>query len=258
MRGRLAVVSDIHGNAAALEAVLAEIDAESCDGVLCLGDTVGYGASPAKCLSSLIALGPQLLVHIRGNHEEALFDAASFNEMNPIARRAILHTATNLEAVHKAWLARIPGLAEFGPVQCIHDNPIPASNTYLRDPSAATAAFRGVGREFCFVGHTHVPLLFETTRGEPDAEPRLDEVVAHLLHEDEPFHLAAGGRRRSSRELRHDRSRRADVHAAARRLRRRRGPIRDARGGTAGPARGPACGRGMRRGGAERARERGS
>ena len=60
MRGRLAVVSDIHGNAAALEAVLAEIDAESCDGVLCLGDTVGYGASPAKCLSSLIALGPQL------------------------------------------------------------------------------------------------------------------------------------------------------------------------------------------------------
>ena len=194
MRGRLAVVSDIHGNADALEAVLAEIESDSCDGVICLGDTVGYGASPAKCLTSLIALGPRLLVHIRGNHEEALFNAASFNEMNPIARRAILYTAANLEPVHKTWLARIPGLSEFGPVQCIHDNPIPASNTYLRDPGAAASAFRGVGREFCFVGHTHVPLLFETTRSEPDAEPRLDEVVAHLLHEDEPFHLAAGGR----------------------------------------------------------------
>ena len=194
MRGRLAVVSDIHGNADALEAVLAEIESDSCDGVICLGDTVGYGASPAKCLTSLIALGPRLLVHIRGNHEEALFNAASFNEMNPIARRAILYTAANLEPVHKTWLARIPGLSEFGPVQCIHDNPIPASNTYLRDPGAAAAAFRGVGREFCFVGHTHVPLLFETARSEPDAEPRLDEVVAHLLHEDEPFHLAEGGR----------------------------------------------------------------
>ncbi len=194
MRGRLAVVSDIHGNAAALEAVLAAIDSEACDGVLCLGDTVGYGAGPAECLTALLALGPRLLVHIRGNHEEALFNAASFNEMNQIARRAILHTAANLESVHKTWLARIPGLAEFGPVQCIHDNPIPASNTYLRDASAAVSAFRGVGREFCFVGHTHVPLLFETTRGEPDVEPSFDEVVAHLLHEDEPFHLAEGGR----------------------------------------------------------------
>lgn len=194
MRGRLAVVSDIHGNAAALEAVLAEIDSESCDGVICLGDTVGYGASPGECLTSLLSLGPRLLVHIRGNHEEALFQASSFNEMNQIARRAILHTAARLEAAHRGWLARIPGFAEFGPLQCIHDNPIPASNTYLRDPCSAASAFRGVGREFCFVGHTHVPLLFETTRGEPDAEPRLDEVVAHLLHEDEPFHLAEGGR----------------------------------------------------------------
>ena len=194
MQGRLAIISDVHGNAPALEAVLCEIERDRCDGVICLGDTVGYGASPSECISMLLALGTRLRVHVRGNHEDALFDSAAFNEMNVTARRACLYTAARLPLMHRQWLASTPGIAEFESIQCIHDTPIPASNTYLRDPAAAADAFAGVSRRFCFVGHTHVPLLFETSRGDPDCTARLSEVVAHLLHEDEPFALADGHR----------------------------------------------------------------
>lgn len=194
MQARLAVISDVHGNAPALDAALSAIEEDHVAGLVCLGDSVGYGASPHRCVERLLELGARLVVHVRGNHEEALFSAESFAEMNPTARKAILWSARSLAPSHRAWLARCPGVASLGPVQLVHDNPIPATSTYLRDATAACQAFRGVASEICLVGHTHVPLLFETTRPEPDAEPHPEEVIAHLLHPDEPFALEHGRR----------------------------------------------------------------
>jgi len=83
---RLAVLSDVHGNLEALEAVLRSAESLGVDGYLCLGDSVGYGAAPTECLDRLKSLGDRLLGHVRGNHEDALLTPASFNELNGTAR----------------------------------------------------------------------------------------------------------------------------------------------------------------------------
>jgi len=194
MRTKLAIISDVHANASALSAVLEDIDRSGVRAVACLGDTVGYGASPAACISMIAALGERLVVHVRGNHEDALFDADAFAEMNEVARTAIRWTGRQLPRTHLEWLRRVPGGAEFGCVQAVHDSPMPAANTYLRDRSGAAVAFRGVASEICLVGHTHVPMLFRTSRDAPDAAPRVDEITAHLLHADESISLARGER----------------------------------------------------------------
>jgi diadenosine tetraphosphatase ApaH/serine/threonine PP2A family protein phosphatase len=191
---RLAVISDVHGNAPALEAVLEHAEGVGVDAFVCLGDTVGYGASPAECVDRLRDLGDRLLVHVRGNHEDSLREAESFNGLNPIARAAIVWSARQLAPEARSWLRDRPGMAELGPMELIHDNPVPAEDSYLRDPLAAAAAFRGVRLPMCLVGHTHVPLLFRTSVSAPDAEPGLEHVEAHLLHEKEPFPLLEGHR----------------------------------------------------------------
>jgi len=194
MRTKLAVISDVHGNAEALTAVLEDIDRLGLHEVACLGDTVGYGAAPETCVSMIAALGERLVVHVRGNHEDALFDPDAFAEMNGVARTAIRWTRERLSRTHAEWLRRVPGGVDLGGLQVIHDSPMPAANTYLRDRRGAAVAFRGVAREICLVGHTHVPLLFETSVDGPDAPVEIDEIVAHLLREDEAIPLARGHR----------------------------------------------------------------
>jgi diadenosine tetraphosphatase ApaH/serine/threonine PP2A family protein phosphatase len=191
---RLAVISDVHGNAPALAAVLDRAEEIGVDGFVCLGDTVGYGASPQECLERLRELDDRLLVHLRGNHEDSLLEAESFNALNPIARAAIVWSARRLSPEARAWIRGRPGVAEIGPLGLVHDNPVPSENSYLRDCASAAAAFRGVRVPLCLVGHTHVPLLFRTSVAAPDAEPAAQEVEAHLLHEEEPFPLLEGHR----------------------------------------------------------------
>lgn len=194
MHTRLAVISDVHGNAEALSAVLEDIERTGIRDVACLGDTVGYGASPGACVSMIAALGERLVLHVRGNHEDALFDTDAFAEMNGIARTALRWTRQHLSKAHLDWLRHVPGGADLGCLQAVHDSPMPAANTYLRDRSGAAVAFRGVAREICLVGHTHVPLLFRTSLAAPDAAPTLEEIAAHLLHEGEPILLDRGAR----------------------------------------------------------------
>ncbi|MDA0975114.1 MAG: metallophosphoesterase family protein [Phycisphaerales bacterium] len=194
MQTRLAIISDVHGNAEALTAVLEDIDRQGLHDVACLGDTVGYGASPSDCVSMIAALGQRLVAHVRGNHEDALFDPDAFAEMNAVARAAIRWTRDRLSRHHLDWLRHVPGGADLGCLQAIHDSPMPAANTYLRDRCGAAVAFQGVAREICLVGHTHVPLVFRTSVGTPDAAPKFEEIVAELLHEDEAIPLESGHR----------------------------------------------------------------
>lgn len=194
MQTRLAVISDVHGNAEALAAVLEDIERVGLRDVVCLGDTVGYGASPGACVSMIAALGERLAIHVRGNHEDALFDADAFAEMNGVARTAIRWTRQRLSKAHLDWLRQVPGGIDVGCLQAVHDSPMPAANTYLRERRGAAVAFRGVAREVCLVGHTHVPLLFRTSLEQPDAAPAIEEVEAHLLHEDEPVPIDRGAR----------------------------------------------------------------
>ena len=80
-----ALISDIHGNLAALEAVLADAKAQNAQRIICLGDVIGYGPKPGECLDLVYSCGAIIM----GNHEEALLYGAEEMNFNPRARKAI-------------------------------------------------------------------------------------------------------------------------------------------------------------------------
>lgn len=161
---KVAVISDIHGNLPALEAVLAEIRREGVDEILCLGDVVGYGADPAACLERV---WDECTVLVRGNHEEAVLAPAAARSFNPVARFAIEWTRKTLGWDHLSMIKSMTNVFEGGDrLTLVHDSPVPtAGGGYLHDARTAAIAFRGFGSRICIVGHTHVPVAFVAPRG---------------------------------------------------------------------------------------------
>lgn len=190
---RIAVLSDIHGNLPALEAVLAEIARLGIRDIVCLGDVIGYGAQPERCLELLAG---RCMIFVRGNHEDALFDPSIAAGFNPIARHAIEWTRRRLRPEHFAALRPMRLVHDESPyLMCVHDSPVPPSTTgYVGDPATAALAFRGVDARVCCVGHTHVPMAFATDSVSSDDRLNSLDVEATILHEDEPYELKAEGR----------------------------------------------------------------
>jgi predicted phosphodiesterase len=178
---RLAIVSDIHGNSIAFEAVLRDIDRRQVDAVLCLGDIVGYGPEPAECIA-MVRRACRLA--IRGNHEDALFDPTETRSWHAVARLAITYTQRVLSGEELAFLSELPGSFSIpGAILGVHDSPVPteASSNYLRAAGDFARAFRGVEDPICLVGHTHVPALYTTAVVNALAPLALDDVDAHRV-----------------------------------------------------------------------------
>ena len=155
---RLLVLSDIHANAEALEAVLAEAPGDAFDRLLVLGDLVGYGASPNEVVDRVCALGPDVL--IRGNHDKAasgLEDPIHFNEVAAEAARWTLRTLTPANRDRVAALVAGPVVAIDG-VEVCHGTPFD-EDVYLFDATEAARAFAAASQPVCFFGHTHVPIV---------------------------------------------------------------------------------------------------
>lgn len=190
---RIAIISDIHGNLPALDAVLEEIARLGVHEMICLGDVIGYGPQPEQCIERLAG---RCMVSVRGNHEDALFDATVAERFNPIARTAIEWTRKRLAAEHLQSLAQMRLVFDRSPyLICVHDTPVPPSTTgYVGDPLTAGLAFRGIDARVCLIGHTHVPMAFHTESER--CEDRLGpcDVEATILHEDEPYRLRPVGR----------------------------------------------------------------
>lgn len=151
---RYAILSDVHANLEALEAVLADA-APRADAVLCLGDTVGYGADPLACVE-LLAERAQAIV--AGNHDHAvagLLDTAWFNRY---AAAAAEWTRERLDDDHRAWLGARPLVAELGDATLVHASPArPDEWEYLVTAEDGFAVFGAFATRYCFVGHSHVP-----------------------------------------------------------------------------------------------------
>ena len=116
---RYAVLSDIHGNLEALEAVLAHARAEA-DAVLCLGDVVGYGADPVACVE-LVA--ERAVTTVAGNHEHAVAGLLDLDWFNPYARVAAEWTRERLDGDHVGYLAALPLRAEVADATLVHASP---------------------------------------------------------------------------------------------------------------------------------------
>jgi diadenosine tetraphosphatase ApaH/serine/threonine PP2A family protein phosphatase len=152
---RYFVISDIHANLEALEAVLDAGRGLSYDKTLVLGDLVGYGADPNKVVERIRDIKADTL--IRGNHDKVGSGLESPEGFNAVARSAIRWTHDTLTEANREWLAALPA----GPVivddliEICHGTPFD-EDAYVFDDLDALRAIHSARRPLCLFGHTHV------------------------------------------------------------------------------------------------------
>lgn len=162
-----AIISDIHGNLEALQAVLSRIEQLNVDSIICLGDIIGYGPNPIECLDLVIE---KCNLVILGNHDQAsIFDPEGFN---PVAMKAIYWTREQLEndsdmdRADQRWdyLGGLPRRHDEGEFLFVHGSPRDPTNEYVfeehiyQKPMMDSLMSRF--ERFCFQGHTHIPGVF--------------------------------------------------------------------------------------------------
>lgn len=163
---RILVISDVHANLTALEAVLSA--AGEHEAVWCLGDLVGYGPDPNDCVQ-WVRQFPNLLCLI-GNHDAAALDLIEISSFNEDAQRAIRWTQKQLSPSSADFLLGLPDLLTTEDVTLAHGSPRYPIWEYLLDNRTATQNFANFATPFCFVGHSHLPLLFQLNSGHRFAE----------------------------------------------------------------------------------------
>ncbi|MBX7102683.1 MAG: metallophosphatase family protein [Gemmataceae bacterium] len=165
-----AIISDIHSNLEALQAVLADIKTQAVDHIYCLGDVVGYGPNPRECVD--LIMNCQLV--ILGNHDQgAMFDPEGFNAS---AERAIFWTRAQLEAAgdrrdlkEKRWefLAERPRSHRENGHLYVHGSARNPLNEYVFPEDVYNQRkmerIFALVEKYCFQGHTHVPGIFTET-----------------------------------------------------------------------------------------------
>jgi|CXWL01.1.fsa_nt_gi diadenosine tetraphosphatase ApaH/serine/threonine PP2A family protein phosphatase len=162
---RIAIVSDVHSNMEALEAVLGHAArAGGVDGVWCTGDIVGYGAEPGAVIGRLRELGA---VCVAGNHDLVACGKMGVEDFNPVAAEAALWQGQQLGDEERAWLASLPLVLKEGDFTLVHGSLRAPALEYLLDAESAVAQFDRQTTPYSCVGHSHLP--FDIT--ESDLEP---------------------------------------------------------------------------------------
>ena len=154
----IGILADVHANLQALEATLEWMDARGVDDRVCLGDVVGYGGDPERCIE---IVRERCSVTVRGNHDHAVFDAALRMDFNEHARQAVERHAEILDEAEVAWLRSLPEVATREGVILGHAGfADPGSYPYVTDPATATVELAAMPGRIGFIGHTHVPAIF--------------------------------------------------------------------------------------------------
>jgi diadenosine tetraphosphatase ApaH/serine/threonine PP2A family protein phosphatase len=152
---RILVISDIHANLTALQAVLADAQ-DQWELIWFLGDLVGYGPNPNECVS-LLREQPHL--SLAGNHDWAALRKIELKEFNSDARYAVNWTCQMLAAESVAYLADLPPRVDDAPFTLAHGSPRSPIWEYITDLDTALENFAYFDTPYCLVGHTHVPAL---------------------------------------------------------------------------------------------------
>jgi predicted phosphodiesterase len=152
---RVAVISDIHANLHALDAVLAEIDREHVDEVWSLGDTVGYGPRPNECCALARDRTDLSLI---GNHDLVVIGALSVSDFNEDAAAAALWTSRVLDADSRAFLEPLEPQGERAGVALFHGSARDPVWEYVLSEDVARATLEAVDAELVLVGHSHIAL----------------------------------------------------------------------------------------------------
>src|SRR5512146_794765 len=153
---RILVCSDIHANMPALEAVLKA--AAPFDAVWCLGDLVGYGPYVNEVIEKVRSL-PDLKC-ILGNHDAAVVDHIELSSFNREARTSILWTQGEIKRENREFLQSLPEKLVIGDATLAHGSPRSPIWEYLLDSIAVYENFAHFETPICFVGHTHIPVVY--------------------------------------------------------------------------------------------------
>jgi diadenosine tetraphosphatase ApaH/serine/threonine PP2A family protein phosphatase len=156
-RLRVGVISDVHSNLPALEAVLESIEAVGPEEIWCLGDLVGYGAQPDECTT---LVRERCAVSLNGNHDLAVIgtiDASTFSET---ARAAVDWTRGNVSAATLEFLAGLEPLGSHAGFGLFHASPRDPIWEYVLSIDQAEAGLDAQTERVCLIGHSHVALFF--------------------------------------------------------------------------------------------------
>jgi predicted phosphodiesterase len=153
---RLAVLSDIHANLAALDAVCDDIP--GVDELWTLGDTVGYGPQPNEVIRRLQELGARA---VTGNHDGAAIGTVDVSWFNPDAAAAITWTKTVLDDNGRAYLSALPEVRREGELTAVHGSPREPIWEYITDAAIAAANMPAFDTRHCLYGHTHLPVIYQ-------------------------------------------------------------------------------------------------
>lgn len=168
---RILVISDIHSNLTALESVLSH--SGEIDAVCCLGDIVGYGPEPNECIQRVRSL-PNLTC-ILGNHDAAVLKQIDSSAFNHEARQVIHWTQEKISEENLDFLRNLPERAFHDEVTLAHGSPRQPVWEYLLDTHNATISFAYFETPFCFVGHTHLPVLYQLAEGDSHVRLKIPE-----------------------------------------------------------------------------------
>lgn len=152
---RIAVLSDIHSNLVALDAVLAA--SGSVDTVWHLGDVVGYGPEPDAVVARLGAIGA---TGVKGNHDAAAVGGSEIEWFNPDARRAMEWTRATISRATSAWLDALPQTVTRDDWTLVHGSPREPIWEYVTSVPVARANLAILAGRIGLHGHTHIPAAF--------------------------------------------------------------------------------------------------
>jgi predicted phosphodiesterase len=152
---KIAVISDIHANWHALEAVFADIEHEQVDEIWCLGDIVGYGPQPNRCVTEV---RDRAALHLMGNHDLAALGRVGLDDFSADAATSALWTAAELEGDAHDFLATLEPHGERPDVELFHASPRDPLWGYILSESSARDALSLTTASLVLVGHSHIPI----------------------------------------------------------------------------------------------------
>jgi len=183
---RIAIISDIHSNLTALEAVVADIG--SADEWWCLGDVVGYGPDPNQVIDMMRDLE---VTCVRGNHDDGVQHLNELAWFNSTAGLALEWTARQLSDASLSFLGELPREISINGYRLVHGSPRDALTEYVTNGSIADSSLRLIDEDVCLIGHTHIPSSFvqvperrgvEVSQRLDGDRVRLDEGARQILN----------------------------------------------------------------------------
>jgi diadenosine tetraphosphatase ApaH/serine/threonine PP2A family protein phosphatase len=161
---RFAIFGDIHANLEALQRVLDDAEEQQCTHYICMGDIVGYNANPKECLDLVREMECPT---VKGNHDEQVAISDPLEGFNPLASEALMWTRNQLEEEDKQWLDNLPFIKNIRDFSIVHATlDTPHRWGYVFNQLDATASFTYQHTALCFCGHTHIPKVFVSERGD--------------------------------------------------------------------------------------------